>query len=88
MSFYYALPLTLLFWAEVYGLFGVLVVLGGKIMARIGPKHTMLISHFFFCGYYLLPVYFIFCRSPKLALFLLQLHPWALFLWLKTNYLN
>jgi len=48
-----SLPLTLLFWAGVYGLFGLLVVLGGKTMARIGLKHAMLISHFFFFGYYL-----------------------------------
>ena len=44
---------TLLFWAAIYGLFGILVVFGGKIMAKIGLKHTMLISHFFFFGYYL-----------------------------------
>jgi len=43
-----SLPLTLLFWAGVYGLFGLLVVLGGKTMARIGLKHAMLISHFSF----------------------------------------
>lgn len=47
------LPLTLLFWAAIYGLFGLLVVMGGKIMAKIGLKHTMLISQFFFFGYYI-----------------------------------
>ncbi|MCD6114782.1 MFS transporter [bacterium] len=44
---------TLLFWAAIYGLFGLFVVFGGKIMARIGLKHTMLISQFFFFAYYL-----------------------------------
>jgi len=47
------LPPTLLFWAAIYGLFGLFVVFGGKIMAKIGLKHTMLISHLFFFGYYL-----------------------------------
>lgn len=47
------LSLTLLFWAGVYGLFGLFVVFGGKLMAKIGLKHTMLISHIFFFGYYL-----------------------------------
>lgn len=47
------LPFTLLFWAAIYGLFGLLVVMGGKIMAKIGLKHTMLISQFFFFGYYI-----------------------------------
>jgi MFS family permease len=48
-----SLTFTLLFFAAIYGLFGILVVFGGKLMAKIGLKHTMLVSHFFFFGYYL-----------------------------------
>lgn len=48
-----SLSLTMLFFAAMYGMFGLLVVFGGKIMSRIGPKHSMLFSHFFFFGYYL-----------------------------------
>lgn len=48
-----SLPLTLLFFALIHGLFGLLAVYGGKIMAKIGFDRAMLISHFFFFGYYL-----------------------------------
>jgi MFS family permease len=52
-SYFDSLPLTLLFFAAIHGLFGVLVVFGGKLMAKIGLKHVMLLSHFFFFGYFL-----------------------------------
>jgi MFS family permease len=48
-----SLSLTILFFAAIHGLYGFLVVFGGKIMTRIGLKHAMLFSHFFFWGYYL-----------------------------------
>ena len=48
-----SLSLTVLFFAAIYGFYGILVVYGGKIMARIGLKRSMLFSHFFFFGYFL-----------------------------------
>jgi MFS family permease len=48
-----SLPLTILFFAAIHGLYGVLAVYGGRIMAKIGLKHTMFFSHIFFFGYYL-----------------------------------
>ncbi|MFH1462651.1 MAG: MFS transporter [bacterium] len=48
-----SLPLTVLFFAITHGLFGLLVVFGGRIMAKIGLKHVILLSHVFFFGYYL-----------------------------------
>ena len=48
-----SLSLTVLFFAVVHGLYALLVVYGGKIMAKIGLKQTMLFSHFFFIGYYI-----------------------------------
>lgn len=48
-----SLFLTLLFLGVGYGLYAVLVVYGGKIMAKIGLRKTMLFSHFFFFTYYL-----------------------------------
>lgn len=52
-TYFNDLPLTILFFAVVHGLYGILAVWGGKIMAKIGLKHAMLFSHFFFFGYYL-----------------------------------
>ncbi len=54
-----SLPFTLLFFGTIHGLYGILAVYGGKIMAKIGLKHSMLFSHFFFFGYYL-SLFFIF----------------------------
>lgn len=48
-----SLPSTLLFFGVIHGLYAILVVYGGKIMAKVGLKHSMLFSHFFFFGYYL-----------------------------------
>lgn len=48
-----SLPFTLLFFGTIHGLYGASVVYGGKIMAKIGLKHSMLFSNFFFFGYYL-----------------------------------
>ncbi|MDP3991136.1 MAG: MFS transporter [Candidatus Nealsonbacteria bacterium] len=44
---------TLLFFAALYGLYGLIVVYGGKIMAKVGLRQVMLLSYFFFFGYYL-----------------------------------
>jgi MFS family permease len=48
-----SLPLTILFFAVIHGLYGLLAVYGGKIMAKIGLRLSILFSHFFFFGYYL-----------------------------------
>ena len=48
-----SITFSLLFWASIYGLFALLAVWAGKIMGRLGLKHSMLVSHFFFFGYYL-----------------------------------
>jgi len=48
-----SLPLTVLFFAAVHILYGFLAIFGGKLMSKIGVKHVMLFSHFFFFGYYL-----------------------------------
>jgi MFS family permease len=52
-SYFDSFPMTLLFFAAIHGLFGVLAVFGGKLMAKIGLKHVMLLSHFFFFSYFL-----------------------------------
>ena len=52
-SFFRSLPLTLLFFAAIHGVFGILVVFGGRLMAKISTKYIILISHLFFFGYYL-----------------------------------
>jgi len=49
--------LTLLFFAAIYGLYGLLVYFGGKIMSKIGFDWAMLISHFFFFAYYLVLIF-------------------------------
>jgi MFS family permease len=48
-----SLSLTLLFFAAIHGLFALLVVYGGRMMTKIGLKHVMLLSNFFFFGYFL-----------------------------------
>lgn len=48
-----SLPLTLLYFGAIFGIYGLLAVYGGKIMAKIGLKHSILYSHFFYFGYYL-----------------------------------
>ncbi len=59
-----SLSQTLLFFAAIYGLYGLLAVYGGKIMAKISLRRSMLLSHFFFFGYYL-SLFFIY-NSPLL----------------------
>lgn len=48
-----SISFTLLFFGAVHGLYAVSVVYGAKIMAKIGLKHSILFSHFFFFGYFL-----------------------------------
>lgn len=51
--FGHSLSLTFLFFGAIHGLFGLSAVYGGKIMSKIGLKHSILFSHFFFFGYFL-----------------------------------
>ncbi|MFA5767521.1 MAG: MFS transporter [Candidatus Paceibacterota bacterium] len=51
--FNHSISLTLLFFGAIHGIYGLLAVYGAKIMSKIGPKQSILISHFFFFGYYL-----------------------------------
>lgn len=69
LYFYFgkSLSLTLLFFAAIYGFYGLLVHFGGKIMSKIGFDWAMLISNFFFFVYYLI---LIFIQSSALFLFL------------------
>lgn len=48
-----SLSLTVLFFGVIYGLCGILAVYGGRVMAKVGLKHAILFSHFFFFTYYL-----------------------------------
>lgn len=47
-----SIPLTLLYLACIYGLYGLLVVWGGRIMGKIGPTRSILASTVFYIGYY------------------------------------
>jgi len=49
-----SLSLTVLYFASVHGLYALLVALGAKLVSKIGLKHSILFSHFFFLGYYLI----------------------------------
>jgi len=44
---------VLLFWAAFSGLFALTVVFGGRVMAKIGLKKTMLLSNVFYFIYYI-----------------------------------
>jgi len=62
-----SLPLTLVFFAVMYGAYGLLAPFGGRVMAAIGPTKTILVSLVFYFGYYL-------------SLFFLPVSPWFLLL--------
>ena len=52
-----SLPLTLIFFALIHGIFSFLAVFGARIMSKIGFDWAMLISHFFFLAYYIFLVF-------------------------------
>ena len=52
-----SLPLTLIFFALVHGIYALLVVFGAKIMSKIGFDWAILTSHFFFLAYYVILVF-------------------------------
>ncbi len=66
----HSLSLTLLFFAAVYGLYGILSPLGGISITKIGIKKSMMISHPFFIGFY---ICLLFLKSSVLWLFLLAI---------------
>jgi len=49
-----SLSLTVLYFASVHGLYGILVAFGARLISKIGLKRSVLFSHFFFFGYYLI----------------------------------
>lgn len=59
-----SIPLTLLFFGVMFGLYGVFAVIGGKMTAKIGSTKAMLISSFFYIAYYI-ALFFIY-ESPLL----------------------
>lgn len=67
-----SLSSTFLFFAVVFGLNAIFVVLGGKVMGRIGPHWTIFTSYFFYFAYYiflfLLPQSFFFLPATILAI--------------------
>jgi MFS family permease len=44
---------VLFFWSAYSGIFALGCVFGGKIMAKLGLKRTMLLSHFFYFAYFI-----------------------------------
>jgi len=48
-----SIPLTMLYFGLMYGVNGLLAVVGGKLIDALGSSRTMLISSFFLIGYYL-----------------------------------
>ena len=57
-QYFNSLSSTFLFFAIIYGLFGVFAPFGGKIMMKIGIKKAILISHIFFLGFYICLLFF------------------------------
>jgi len=53
LHFNRSIPHMLLFWSAFSGLFALTVVFGGRVMAKIGLKKTMLLSNVFYFGYYI-----------------------------------
>ena len=79
LAFGKSLTYTMIFFATSYGLFGLLAVFGGRIMAKFGIKKTILVSNLIFFVYYIcllfinknafLPAVAIILRSIGLTLF-------------------
>ena len=51
--FHESLPLTLLYFGVMFGLYGMLAVLGGKLLGKIGSTRTMIVSSFFLIAHYI-----------------------------------
>lgn len=54
LYFQESIPSTLLYYAAMFGLYGILAPLGGSLMARFGAKKSILFSYVFYIGYYIL----------------------------------
>jgi MFS family permease len=48
-----SIPLTLLYYGVMFGLYGLLVTFGGRAMAKFGAKKSILISYIFYISYYI-----------------------------------
>lgn len=75
-----SLPLTLLFFGAIHGLYGLIAVFGGKIMSKIGYDWAMLVSHFFFFSYYLL-LAFIYSSAIFIPLAIIMKAVGSMFFW-------
>jgi len=47
-----SIPATLLFFAVIFGLYAFIAAWGGKIVAALGPAHSILVSFFLYLGYF------------------------------------
>jgi MFS family permease len=47
-----SIPFTLLYFAAVFGLYGIMAPLGGMFMAKFGAKKSILFSYVFYISYY------------------------------------
>ena len=60
--FFNSIPLAILFYAAMHGLYSFIVIFSARIMSKIGLKHSILLSHFLFIVYYIslffIPQYF------------------------------
>lgn len=78
-----SLPLTLVFFALMYGIYGLLAPFGGRIMAKIGTTKSIIVSLLFYFGYFLclflFPVSFLFVPLSIVMIVLGMLLFWPAF---------
>jgi len=48
------IPFTLLYYAAMFGLYGILAPVGGKVMAKLGVRKSILLSYPFYVSFYIL----------------------------------
>ncbi|MDP4007007.1 MAG: MFS transporter [bacterium] len=75
-----SLPITLAFFAVMYGAYGILAPFGGKIMGAIGSTKSILLSLFLYFGYYL-SLFFLPISSWFVLASLLLIIPGMLLFW-------
>ena len=54
LYFQESIPLTLLYFAAMFGLYGVLAPVGGKVMTKFGVKKSILFSYPFYVSFYIM----------------------------------
>ena len=78
-----SLPLTLVFFALMYGIYCLLAPFGGRIMAKIGTTKSIIVSLLFYFGYFLclflFPVSFLFVPLSIVMIVLGMLLFWPAF---------